>query len=63
VPPLNKGLYQVSWFAQLLKSLTDLATGLDWEAAAEMDDSRSRAVQGVAGLGMRDPQGPGLLDT
>ncbi len=38
-PPLHKGLYQVSWFAQLLESLTDLATGLDWEAAAEMDDS------------------------
>ena len=38
-PALHKGLYQVSWFAQLLESLTDLATGLDWEAAAEMDDS------------------------
>jgi len=38
-PALHKGLYQVSWFAQLLESLTDLASGLDWEAAAEMDDS------------------------
>jgi hypothetical protein len=38
-PAFHKGLYQVSWFAQLLESLTDLATGLDWEAAAEMDDS------------------------
>ncbi len=36
---MQKGLYQVSWFAQLLESLTDLAAGLDWEAAAEMDDS------------------------
>jgi len=39
IPAMQKGLYQVSWFAQLLESLTDLAAGLDWEAAAEMDDS------------------------
>ena len=36
---MQKGLYDVSWFAQLLESLTNLAGGLDWEAIAEMDDS------------------------
>jgi hypothetical protein len=38
-PPLQKGLYTVSYFAQMIESLTDLANSVDWEAAAEMDDS------------------------
>ncbi|MFZ0051848.1 MAG: DUF6582 domain-containing protein [Desulfobaccales bacterium] len=38
-PPLHKGLYTVSYFAQMIESLTDLANSVDWETAAEMDDS------------------------
>ncbi len=38
-PPLQKGLYTVSYFAQMIESLTDVANSIDWEAAQEMDDS------------------------
>jgi hypothetical protein len=38
-PPLHKGLYTVSYFAQMIESLTDLANSVDWKAAQEMDDS------------------------
>jgi hypothetical protein len=37
--PLQKGLYTVSYFAQLIESLSDMADGIDWEAVQEMDDS------------------------
>ncbi|MGA7577846.1 MAG: DUF6582 domain-containing protein [Desulfobaccales bacterium] len=36
---LQKGLYTVSYFAQLIESLSDMADGIDWEAVQEMDDS------------------------
>jgi len=36
---LQKGLYTVSYFAQMIESLTDLANSVDWKAAQEMDDS------------------------
>jgi regulator of replication initiation timing len=36
---LQKGLYTVSYFAQMIESLTDVANSIDWEAAQEMDDS------------------------
>ncbi|MGA8573988.1 MAG: DUF6582 domain-containing protein [Desulfobaccales bacterium] len=38
-PPLHKGLYTVSYFAQLIESLSDMADSIDWEAVQEMDDS------------------------
>ncbi len=37
--PLQKDLYTVSFFAQLIESLSDMASSIDWEAAQEMDDS------------------------
>ena len=36
---MQKGLYTVSYFAQMIESLTDVANSIDWEAAQEMDDS------------------------
>ena len=38
-PAMQKGLYTVSWFAQMIESLTNVANSIDWEAAQEMDDS------------------------
>jgi hypothetical protein len=36
---MQKGLYSVGWFAQLLESVGDLVANVDWEAASEMDES------------------------
>jgi regulator of replication initiation timing len=38
-PALQKDLYTVSYFAQLITQLSDMAVSIDWEAVSEMDDS------------------------